>query len=121
LSRLQISPTMLARKAEYEAVQAGMGQHMVDFFTGLVDQLRGQRIFFWGAQNLLINVMQIGREKGLSHVFAPNSVIGHGGDAKDGVKMPENWRADVCDFIGIKATKQCYGMTEVKGWHIMCE
>jgi hypothetical protein len=120
LERLKISPAMLARKAEYEAVQADMPRHMTDYFTNIIDNYQGKRIFFWGAQNLLFNLVQIGQEKGLSHVFSPDSVIGTGGDSKNGVKMPSDWRQQIIDFVGIENTKMCYGMTEVKGWHKKC-
>ncbi|WP_176593365.1 hypothetical protein [Sphingobium sp. EM0848] len=120
LEKLDISPVMMARKAEYEALQAEMPARLDAFFTDIAENYQGKRIFFWGAQNLLFNLVRIGQEKGLSRVFAPNSVIGTGGDSKNGVKMPEDWRQQVCDFIGIENSKMCYGMTEVKGWHKKC-
>jgi hypothetical protein len=77
-SRLKIGPRLLARKAEYEQVQAAMPEHTLRFFANIAQELRGKRIYFWGAQNLLLKILELGRQKGLQHVFAPNSVIGTG-------------------------------------------
>jgi hypothetical protein len=120
LARLKISPAMLARRAEYEAIQASMPDHLMAFFSDLAETLKGKRIFFWGAQNLLYNVTKIGHEKGLHKVFSPTSIIGTGGDVKDGVVMPDDWREQVCDFIGIDKIRMCYGMTEIGGLHNKC-
>ncbi len=121
LNRLKISPRLLARKEEHEKVQAEMPEHILQFFGNVADQLKGKRIFFWGAQNLLLRIVELGRAKGLHHIFAPNSIIGTGGDVKDGLQMPSDWKEQVCDFIGVDRIKMCYGMTEVKGLHNKCQ
>ena len=120
LDRLKISPALLARKAELEAIQAAMPDHLMAFFTELAETLKGKRIFFWGAQNLLYNITKLGHEKGLKNVFSPDSVIGTGGDVKDGLVMPEDWKEQVCDFVGVDRIKMCYGMSEVLGLHNKC-
>jgi len=120
LDRLKISPALLARKAELEEIQAAMPEHLMAFFTELAETLKGKRIFFWGAQNLLYNVTKIGHEKGLKHVFSSASVIGTGGDVKDGMVMPDDWKEQVCDFVGVDRIKMCYGMSEVLGLHNKC-
>jgi hypothetical protein len=120
LDRLKISPALLARKAELEAIQAAMPEHLMIFFAELAETLKGKRVFFWGAQNLLYNVTKIGHEKGLTDVFAPTSVIGTGGDSKDGIVMPGDWREQVCSFVGVDRVKMCYGMSEVLGLHNKC-
>ena len=121
LGQLKVSDRMLQRKKEYEEAQADIPKHMENFFAELVDKLKGKRIFYLGAQNLLYGMVKAGREKGLRNVFAPNSVINTGGDSKAGVTMPPDWREQVCDFVGIEQTKMCYGMTEVLGMHNQCE
>ena len=120
LDRLKISPALLARKAELGAIQAAMPEHLMAFFAELADTLKGKRIFFWGAQNLLYNVTKLGHEKGLKAVFSPDSVIGTGGDVKDGMVMPDDWREQVCEFVGVDRIKMCYGMSEVLGLHNKC-
>jgi hypothetical protein len=119
-SRLKIGPRLLARKSEYEQVQAAMPEHTLRFFANIAQELQGKRIYFWGAQNLLLKILELGRQKGLKHVFAPNSVIGTGGDVKDGQSMPADWRQQLCAFIGVDQIKMCYGMTEIKGLHNKC-
>ena len=109
-----------ARKEEFEKIQAEMPERLMTFFSEVADKLAGKRIMFSGAQNLLYNVTKIGQEKGLSHVFAPNSIISTGGDSKGGVVMPSDWREQVCEFIGIEKTRMCYGMTEIGGLHNKC-
>jgi hypothetical protein len=120
LEQLEISPIMMARKDEYEKLQEQMPALLEAFFADIVEKYRGKRVFFFGAQNLIFNLVQSGREKGLSHVFAPNSVIGAGGGTKNGPAMPDDWREQIMDFIGIDRLKMSYGMTEVNGWHLMC-
>ncbi len=120
LGQLKVNPAMLARKAEYEKLQAEMPDKLVKFFEDVAERLRGKRIFFWGTQNLLFNITQMGKEKGLSHVFAPNSVIGTGGDSKGGVVMPDDWRERVCEFIGVNKIGTAYGMTEIRATHHLC-
>lgn len=120
LANLKISPRMLTRKDEYEKLQAEMPAHLTAFFADIAERLKGQRVFFWGGQNLLFNMAKMGAETGLSAVFAPNSVIGTGGDSKEGVKMPDDWRERVCDFAGIDEVRQCYGMSEIGAVHNLC-
>ena len=90
------------------------------FFTEMAEDLKGQRVFFSGAQHLLLQATRIGQEKGLSHVFAPSSVLSTGGDVKDGATMPDDWREQVCDFVGVKRIRTGYGMSEVKARHNKC-
>jgi len=120
LNRLKISPRMLSRKEEYEQVQAAMPEHTLKFLAEITEKLQGKRIFFWGAQNLLLKIVELGRARGIQGIFAPNSIIGTGGDVKDGVTMPADWKEQVCSFIGVDRIKMCYGMTEVKGLHNKC-
>lgn len=121
MSKLKISPELLARRGELEAIQRDMPDQLMTFFEEVAEELKGKRVFFWGAQNLLYNVTKLGHEKGISSVFAPNSVVGTGGDVKDGMTMPDDWREQVCDFFGIDEIRMCYGMSEVLGLHNKCE
>jgi hypothetical protein len=121
LSRLKVSPAMLARKDEYEKLRAQMPEHLTKFFLDITERLQGKRIFFWGMQNLLYNVTRIGVEKGLQNVFSPNSVIGTGGDLKEGLRPPADWREQAKRFIGVDRIHKCYGMTETGGYHHLCE
>ena len=121
LHRLKISPALLAKKGEYEKLAADMPVYLANFFNDLADKLKGKRVFFWGAQNLLYTVAQTGQAKGLRNNFASNSVMGCGGDSKDGVVMPPNWQQQVCEYAGVDRVRMCYGMTEVKGHHHKCQ
>ena len=120
LHQLKISPNMLARQAEYEKIQREMPERLMAFFAEIVETLGGKRIFYSGAQNLLYNVTKIGQEMGLSHVFAPSSIISTGGDWKGGEARPDSWREQICEFVGIEKTRMVYGMTEIGGLHNKC-
>lgn len=119
LDRLEISPALLARKRDFEALEADMGQHMEDFFVQSTEHLRGKRVLVAGTWNLLHGLAVKGMAKGDEGVFAPSSVVSSGGGAK-GMTPPDNWEQDVCRYFGVEQLSMAYGMSEIGGLHLMC-
>jgi hypothetical protein len=119
LDRLQISPALLARKQEFEALEAEMPAHMDRFFDEATHRLRGKQVFVGGTWNLLHGIATKGLARGEEAIFAPDSVVNTGGGAK-GMTPPENWESDVCRFFGVERLTLQYGMSEIAGLHPMC-
>ena len=119
LDRLKISDEMMARKKEFEKIEADMPARIEAFYASLFKQLAGERIYTTGTWNLLHGMATAGIRKGQEGLFASNSVVLTGGGAK-GLTPPPGWQEDVCRFMGVPALRMAYGMSEVFGIHPMC-
>ena len=53
LDRVQVDPKLLARKSEFEAMEARRPQEMAAFFERCTQQLAGKRVFMTGAYHLM--------------------------------------------------------------------
>jgi hypothetical protein len=120
LDRVEIAPELLARKAEFEALQARMPDDMARFLQEKLRELAGRRVFVMGSYNLLHELATEGLSRGISGVFAPDSVVASGGGAK-GIVLPENWQEPVREFFGVDRIVMGYGMSEVSAMHVACE
>jgi hypothetical protein len=120
LDRLKIDPKLLARKAEFEAMQARAPQDMAEFLNKCTRELRGKRVLMIGAYNMLHELAVSGLQQGIRNVFAPNSAIMTGGGLK-GYKVPDNWKDLVKEFLGVDRLQEMYGMSEVGGANWACE
>jgi len=120
LDRLVIDPKLLSRKDEFIAMQARRPQEMADFFTRLTRELSGKRVFMIGAYNLMHEVAAAGLDRGIRHVFAPNSAILTGGGMK-GFVLPDNYMDVIKEFLGVDRIQEGYGMSEISALHWGCE
>jgi hypothetical protein len=120
LHRLEIDPALLARKEEFEQLQARMPDDMARFLQEKLRELAGGRVFVMGAYNLLYELATEGLARGISGVFAPDSIVASGGGAK-GIVLPDNWQEPVLEFFGVDRIVMGYGMSEVSAFHVMCE
>lgn len=120
LDRVEIDPALLARKEEFEALQARMPDDLARFLELKVRELAGKRVFVIGSYNLLYELATEGLAKGVSGVFGPGSVVASGGGAK-GIVLPDDWQEPVKEFFGVDRIVMGYGMSEVSAWHVACE
>lgn len=120
LDRLQISPNLLERQKEFDRLESTMAADVDRFFDRMTSELRGRRVYMAGTWNILHGMAKRGLEQGAEGVFAANSVVSSGGGAK-GMTPPENWKEDVCRYLGIDKIQMGYAMSEVMGMHQMCE
>lgn len=121
LDRLVISPELMAKKKEFDQLQADMPQHLATFFEEMSSTLRGKVVYIGGTWNLLHNMAKAGLERGLEGVFHPDSFIATTGGAK-GMVQPEGWRDDVLRFTGARKMFETYAMSETpSGSHVLCE
>ncbi len=80
-------------------------------------ELAGRRVFVMGSYNLLHELATEGLSRGISGVFAPDSVVASGGGAK-GIVLPDNWQEPVLEFFGVDRIVMGYGMSEVSAMHV---
>jgi hypothetical protein len=117
---IQVNPKLLEQKEAFEAQQANMLSDMESFYESIVQELSGERVFMTVTWNMLLQMAQNGMDKGLHHVFAPDSVIVSGGGGM-GMVRPDNWEQIGCEFTGVEKLVQAYSMSEVCATHTMCE
>ncbi|MDD5175067.1 MAG: hypothetical protein PHQ05_01410 [Sterolibacterium sp.] len=120
LDRLQISPELAARRAEFEIQQRDMPRRAAEFFDTMRTTLAGRRVFIQCANPMLTKLAEDGLKQGLKKIFAPDSLIVTGGGGK-GTVLPGNWREMVKEFFGCDNINNNYGMTEGGGFNRSCE
>jgi hypothetical protein len=120
LERLELSPALLARKAEFETMQRGMAAKQEAFLAEMAANLKGELVYMQGTWNVLYKLAKAGLEDGVEAVFAPSSVIRTGGGAK-GQTIPDDWEAQVTRYLGVKQLHHTYAMTELMGGNRLCE
>jgi hypothetical protein len=119
LDKLQVSPALLARKADFDKLQKSMAEDLKKFVTETLAKLRGEKIYLRGTWNTLYKIAEAGLADGLEGVVAPDSLIGTGGGAK-GQVVPPNWEEVLLKFFGVPRLNMQYGMSEVMASHLMC-
>jgi hypothetical protein len=117
---LEINPALRARKDQFEREQREMAQTMPVFIDDIVDKLRGERIWVLATWNVLYSIAQAGLDKGLSRLFAPDSLVSTGGGAK-GAVVPDDWEDVVREFTGVDHIQHMYVMSEITALNKMCE
>ncbi|MCY1491592.1 hypothetical protein D9M68_253820 [compost metagenome] len=121
LDRMVISPELMAKKKDFDQLQADMPGHLATFFEDMTSRLKGKVVYIGGTWNLLHNMAKAGLERGLEGVFDAGSFIATTGGAK-GVVQPEGWREDVLRFTGATKIFETYAMSETpSGSHALCE
>lgn len=117
--KLVITPAMRARREEFERAQHRAKEAMPRFFERIVDELKGERVWFFGMSMMIYEMSRDGLAKGLSSVFAPDSVVASGGGAK-GLVLPDGWEDVVKRFSGVESLQQVFGMTELTAVNRAC-
>lgn len=118
--KLILSPTLLKRKAEFEALQKSMPEMMETFMQEVIDTLEGKRVLIQATWNIHLGFADKGLARGLTNFFAPDSCLLSGGGGK-GMVMPDDWHERVLKFAGVPELVSVYGMTEAPAGHRMCE
>ena len=120
LDRVQVDPKLLARKSEFEAMEARRPQEMAAFFERCTRQLAGKRVFMTGAYHLMYELAVEGLKRGVKNVFAVDSAILTGGGLK-GFVLPENYMDVIKEFLGVDRIQEGYGMSEISAFHWACD
>jgi len=120
VSKVDVPPSLLARREEWEQMQRDMPDQQLAFVNRMIRELQGQRVFVMSTSNLLYSAAKRGLEEGLSGVFAPDSVFMGGGGAK-GVALPDDLEEVICEFFNTDRMISAYGMTEMNSFSVQCE
>lgn len=119
LGRDQISPALLARREQFVEEQKQAPQLRRAFYDKLFERMRGQRIVMTGNWLMYHEMMEAGRERGVSGIFAPDSRITCAGGTK-GKKLPDGFKDDISEFLGISDIPESYGMSEMTTFLSKC-
>jgi hypothetical protein len=119
-SKVDVPPSLLARREEWERAQKDMPVQQLEFVNRMIRDLQGQRVFVMSTSNLLYAAAKRGLDQGLSGVFAPDSVFMGGGGAK-GVPLPDDLEDVICRFFNTKRMISSYGMTEMNSFSVLCD
>ena len=119
-SKVDVPPSLLARRAEWEQAQKDMPAQQLAFVNQMIEKLQGQRVFVMSMSNLLYAVAKRGLDEGMSGVFAPDSVFMGGGGAK-GVPLPDDLEEVICKFFNTDRMIASYGMTEMNSMSVLCD
>jgi hypothetical protein len=120
LDQLEVNPALRERREQFEAEQRELQQSLPRFIEQSIERLRGERVWVLATWNVLYGMAQAGLERGLTNVFAPDSLVTTGGGAK-GQVVPEDWEDQVKRFIGVDRIQHAYAMTEMTGLSKLCE
>jgi hypothetical protein len=119
LDQLTIAPHLLERYKQMTAQQANQSDVQQAFFERLVKELQGQGAYVIGVTPHLYDWTLRGEERGLDHLFAPESIVTTGGGTK-GAAIPDDWQPRVERFIGAPLHFG-YGMSESLSGASLCE
>ena len=119
VDQLELTPALRARREQFEREQREMQESLPRFFGETIESLKGKRIWLLGTWNTLYEMASAGLERGMSNVFAPDSLVSTGGGAK-GQVVPDGWEDVVRRFTGVAGLQHAYGMSELMAMNKMC-
>lgn len=120
VTKVDVPPALLARRAEWEQTQKDMPGQASAFIMRVAKELRGKRVFAMGTSHMFYQVAKQGLEDGVTGEFAPGSVVMGGGGAK-GVPLADDTEEVICKFFGVDRMTSSYGMTEMNSFSVLCE
>lgn len=120
LGSLSISPALMQRREELLELERRRPQDLQDFFDAALEKFGGKNVYIAGVWTLLYNWAQAGLERGLSNVFAKDSVVFSGG-GKKGQNLPDDYREKIKEFLGFDNVYEMYATSEQMATCMMCE
>lgn len=118
--RIDVPENLLARRGEWEKLQAEMPGLQSAFIREMVPQLAGERVLALGITGMFYEIARNGLDAGTRAAFAPGSVVTGGGGGK-GVVLPDDAEEVICRFFGVERLRDSYGMTEQNFYLNSCE
>jgi hypothetical protein len=120
VDQLEINPALRGRREEFVREQREMSDSLPRFVDDVIEELRGQRIWLLATWNVLYTIAKAALDRGLTEVFAPDSLVSTGGGAK-GQVVPDDWEVTVRRFVGVDHVQHAYVMSEITALNKMCE
>lgn len=121
LDQLQIDPRILQERRELIEAANNRERSMQEWFAGLADRFRGERVRIGGTTADLVRLALAGREAGVTCEFAADSLLMAGGGMKGYRDAPADWEDLLLDFYGVDRILSMYGMSECMGTAPLCE
>jgi hypothetical protein len=110
LDSLEIPPELLAKFKASVGLQEHRKEQEASFFQRVLDSCQGRQVYIAGVIPFMMNWTFLAEERGLSNVFADNTLISTGGGSK-GMELPGDWRERLGNFLGADFHLN-YGMSE---------
>jgi hypothetical protein len=120
VDRLEVGPSLTARRQELEEAQRHLADAIPRFLDEVLPQLDGERVWVFGTWKPLHDLASAGLERGMQDVFGPGSVVTTAGGMK-GMPPPDDWEARVARFAGIDGLNYAFGMTELMAISHACD
>ncbi|WP_298197561.1 hypothetical protein [Novosphingobium sp.] len=120
MGQLQISPALLARRAEFAAREASRAEDMDRFFAEASRRFAGQDVFLFAVWPILFEWAEEGLQRGLRGLFGPGSVLTTGGGSKGRV-LPPDYKDRIFEFLGFERHFEFFGMSELMANAPRCE
>jgi len=118
--RLDVPESLLARRAEWEELQAAMPGLQMAFIQDMIPRLAGEKVMALGITGMFFEIAKNGLAAGARAAFAPGSAVVGGGGAK-GMVLPEDAEEMIARFFGVAGMRGSYGMTEQNFYLNNCE
>lgn len=119
LGAMQMSPALLARREAFLADMAAAPARRSAFFARVAEQYRGRRVVLLGNWIQHYDIAAEALAKGISNVFAPDSLLMVVGGMK-GRKLPDDYKDVISKYLGVKNLRSGYGMSESVALHPAC-
>jgi hypothetical protein len=116
-SRVDVPPSLLARKAEFERRQQTAAQRKRDWIDSLI-ALRGARLIWSAHPYAIAEIADERLRQGQRCAFGPGSMLHLTGGTKGHV-LPDNWLETVSEFVNMPV-RWVYGMAEVSATAKLC-
>ena len=110
-SKVEIGPALQARRIEFVEQEKNRPQQVAAFFDRICDELIGKRILYFGSWTSLLEGAALAGQRGLSRLFAPDSLITTGGGYA-GPGFEPGWQQRLVDFLGVGNLHDSYGSAE---------
>lgn len=117
---LELSQSLLDRRAEYAQQEQDRPRAMKDFLAMVAERFGGQDIFLFGMWPLVHDWAEEGLAHGVRKLFGPNSVLLTGGGTK-GRTFSDGWRERIFDYLGFNNNYDTFGMSEMTTGALKCD
>jgi hypothetical protein len=117
---LELSPSLLARRAEFAAREQQRPERMKEFLQTAIQRFGGKDICLFAVWPILFEWAEQGLANGMRELFGKGSILMSGGGNKGRV-LPDDYREQIFEFLGYDRTFEIYSMSELMAGAPRCE
>lgn len=121
-SLLESNPLYRELDKEQTLFEAEFGKGYQAWTEDLLSNYFGERIMLFTLTEMVYDMVQTLKSRGASNAFQSNSVVICAGGLKTRDSLPDGWKAEACEVLGISpgCFKTQYGMTEMMPQSFQC-